>query len=349
MSVYEEKTYENILEGIMDRMDDDMDKREGSILYDAAAPAAYHLAKMYFELMNFIDLVLPDTSAGEYLDRFAAAFHLQRKEAVKAVRVGEFDKEITEGARFSGNGEKALIYQVLSFEEKADDKYRYLLECETAGQAGNEYTGELLPVDYINGLTYAQLKEIRVEGTDTETDEELRKRMFEKIRKPSTSGNANDYYNWAMECSGVGAAKIFPLWNGPGTVKIVIANENRTAAGQGILDNVAKIIEEKRPVGATVTVVSGKEKHLDISVHVKIAKSTNLTTVKNQFFTNMEAYLKESIFGLEYISLAKAGSMLMQISGVEDYDNMILNGEKKNIEVGQEELFSVGTITMEVM
>ena len=132
-------------------------------------------------------------------------------------------------------------------------------------------------------------------------------------------------------------------------MKIVIANENRTAAGQGILDNVAKIIEEKRPIGATVTVVSGVEKYLDISVHVKIAKSTNLTNVRNQFHANMEAYLKESIFGLEYISQAKAGSLLMQISGVEDYDSLILNGEKKNIEVGQEELFSVRTITMEVM
>ena len=347
--MYEEKTYENILESILERTDADMDKREGSILYDAAAPVAYHIMKMYFELQNFIDLVLPDTSAGEYLDRFAAAFHIQRKEAGKAVRIGEFDKEIQEGARFSGNGEKALIYKVISFSEKTDGKYRYLLECETPGQTGNEYTGELLPVDYINGLTYAQLKEIEVEGTDAETDEELRRRMFEKIRKPSTSGNANDYYNWAMACNGVGAAKIFPLWDGPGTVKIVIANENRTAAGQGILDNVAKIIEEKRPIGATVTVVAGVEKYLDISVHVKIAKSTNLTNVRNQFHANMEAYLKESIFGLEYISQAKAGSLLMQISGVEDYDSLILNGEKKNIEVGQEELFSVRTITMEVM
>ena len=88
--MYEEKTYENILESILERTDADMDKREGSILYDAAAPVAYHIMKMYFELQNFIDLVLPDTSAGEYLDRFAAAFHIQRKEAGKAVRIGEF-------------------------------------------------------------------------------------------------------------------------------------------------------------------------------------------------------------------------------------------------------------------
>lgn len=41
MSVYEEKTYENILESILERTDADMDKREGSILYDAAAPVAW--------------------------------------------------------------------------------------------------------------------------------------------------------------------------------------------------------------------------------------------------------------------------------------------------------------------
>ena len=67
--MYEDMTYENILQGMLNRVPDDIDKREGSVIYDALAPAAYFLADQYFQLGNFVDLVLPDTALGEYLDR----------------------------------------------------------------------------------------------------------------------------------------------------------------------------------------------------------------------------------------------------------------------------------------
>lgn len=51
-------------------------------------------------------------------------------------------------------------------------------------------------------------------GTEEESDNALRARLLNVIQKPSTSGNRYDYYNWAMECEGVGAAKVFPLANG---------------------------------------------------------------------------------------------------------------------------------------
>ena len=65
--MYEDMTYENILQGMLNRVPEDIDKREGSVIYDALAPAAYFLADQYFQLENFVDLVLPDTALGEYL------------------------------------------------------------------------------------------------------------------------------------------------------------------------------------------------------------------------------------------------------------------------------------------
>lgn len=347
--MYEEMTYENLLDTMLDRVDDSLDKREGSIIYDAVAPTAYCLAKMYFELQHYADLVLPGTSAGEYLDRFAAAFNMERKDAVKAVRIGYFDAPVPEGSRFSTEGGESVLFRIISVPEKDGNRYVYQLECETAGQIGNEVEGKLLPVDYISSLGSAELGDIITEGTETESDEDFRKRMFEKIRKPSTSGNIHDYYNWSMECPGVGAAKVFPLWNGPGTVKVVIADENKAGAGQAVLNRVSEYIEERRPIGADVSVTSALEKKIDIFARVTLNKSVNLGIVQKEFHDNIEEYLRSNTFSIQYISIAKIGSLLMEISGVEDCDNLLLNGEEKNMAIAEEELLMLGTVSLEVM
>ena len=51
--MYEKMTYESILQKMLNMVSDDVDKREGSIIYDALAPAAYFLADQFFQLDNF--------------------------------------------------------------------------------------------------------------------------------------------------------------------------------------------------------------------------------------------------------------------------------------------------------
>ena len=74
--------YEEILQEMLSRVPSDVEKREGSIIYDALAPCAYFIAQMEFQLENFTDLVLPDTAIAEYLDRAAAAYGLVRKDCL---------------------------------------------------------------------------------------------------------------------------------------------------------------------------------------------------------------------------------------------------------------------------
>ena len=57
--MYEHITFDVILERMMDRVPNNIDKREGSIIYDALAPAAVELAQMYIEL----DVILNETFA----------------------------------------------------------------------------------------------------------------------------------------------------------------------------------------------------------------------------------------------------------------------------------------------
>ena len=72
-------TFEELLQGMLDRVPSDVDKRQGSVIYDALAPAAYFLAQQDFQLRNFIDLVFADTAVGEYLDRCVEAHGLSSR------------------------------------------------------------------------------------------------------------------------------------------------------------------------------------------------------------------------------------------------------------------------------
>ena len=85
--------YDTILQRMLDTVPTQIDKREGSIIYDALGPAAAELAQMYILLKNNIDLVFADTAVEEYLDRLANQVGLTRNEATYAIKKGIFYDE----------------------------------------------------------------------------------------------------------------------------------------------------------------------------------------------------------------------------------------------------------------
>ena len=144
--MYEALTFEAILERMLGRVDDSFDKREGSVIYDALAPAAVELQSVYFELDRILQESFADTQSRDYLLRRAAERGLSAKPASCAVRRGEFSGDVPPGTRFSLG---ALNY--VSGEKIADGAYK--MTCETPGEAGNTDRGTLLPIDYVDGLT----------------------------------------------------------------------------------------------------------------------------------------------------------------------------------------------------
>ena len=67
--MYETQTFETIMDRCLSRVSSSVDKREGSVIYDALAPACAELATLYTELSNILDRAFPDTATGEDLDR----------------------------------------------------------------------------------------------------------------------------------------------------------------------------------------------------------------------------------------------------------------------------------------
>ncbi|CAM4317099.1 baseplate J/gp47 family protein [Paenibacillus typhae] len=352
--MYEDQTYEVLLERMLDRVPEGLDKREGSIIYDALAPAAAEMAQMYIELDVNINLHFADTAAGEYLERSISWTGIKREPATKAQLRGLFynsDDELMDiplGTRFSLG-----LYNYTAAERLSPGAFR--LESETAGAAGNQYSGSLLPVGFIPELARGMIDSLLIPGEDAEADETLRRRYFESARRPSTSGNKYHYMEWASQIEGVGGARVFPLWNGPKTVKVIIVDAEKKPASAVLVSLVQQHIdpapglgEGQAPVGAVVTVASAAGKTITVSAAVTLASGYTLQAVINAFQVMLERYRMEKAFEASYISQSVIGALLLDTEGVVDYSGLKLNGGTGNITLAENEVPLFANAVLEV-
>ena len=141
-----------------------------------------------------------------------------------------------------------------------------------------------------------------------------------------------------MSIDGVGGCRVVPLWNGAGTVKVIIVNSEMQSAGNELVKAVADYIESVRPIGATVTVISPTPKFIDISVDV-VGKVDETV-----FKQSVNKYISSKNLDMKYISSAQVGKILME-QNITDYRNLKLNG--KDVEYASDsELIGVGKVTV---
>ena len=114
--------------------------------------------------------------------------------------------------------------------------------CDSAGVKGNVEKGKInrFPVT-IQGLISVTNEISTTGGSDKESDVELRKRFTEYVSHPITSGNKWQYISWAKSVDGVGDAKCLPLWNGAGTVKVIIVDSEKQLAGSELINKVQSL------------------------------------------------------------------------------------------------------------
>ena len=206
--MYEAQTYEVILQRMLDRVPDSLDKREGSVIWDTHSPTAIEFQVLYIQLDVIIREMYGDTASREFLIRRCAERGIEPYPASAAVLKGEFTPTTIDvlGKRFNV---QELNYVVT--EKIADGVYK--VQCETAGIVGNQYLGQMTPIEYVAGLETAQLTDVLIPGEDEEDTEDLRKRYFESFNDMAFGGNQKDYQNKVQSINGVGAVKITRVWN----------------------------------------------------------------------------------------------------------------------------------------
>ena len=331
-------TYEEILQRCLDRIPNSFDKRQGSIIYDALAPCCAELAQLYIELDSIYDLVFIDTAVGDSLDALVKQNGLTRKTATKAIRLGEFSMIVPVGSRFS-DGENTYIVT-----ENIEGTTNSKLQCEQAGIVGNSYYGSLTPISYITGLSYAELTDIIDLGDDIESDEALKERYLEAVKAPEFGGNVSDYQNKVKALEGVGGCKVIPIWNGNGTVKLIITNAQGGAPTTALINAVQEAVDPRQdqsgmgiaPIGHIVTVVGAEEIELEVESSFTLAQGVSRESIQESVNKIIEDYFtslskewdsEENII----VRISQIETRLLSVPGVLDVDGTTINTSTQNI------------------
>lgn len=350
--MYENVTFESILERMLDRIPDDMDKREGSIIYDAIAPAAVELQLMYLELDDVLKQTFADTADREFLILRAKERGLSPKSATYGILKGEFNIDVPIGSRFSCDD---LNY--IAIEKISDGVFK--MQCETIGTVGNSTFGDLIPIDYINGLQTAKLKEILIPGEDEEDTESFRKRYLDSFDAQAFGGNVADYKAKTNAINGVGGVKVTPIWNGGGTVKLTIINSEFESPTVQLIETIQTEIDPTvnqgtgvglAPIGHTVTVEGVSEKIINVASSFTFKAGYTLETALPYLQSALENYfldLKKSWDSNEklIVRISQIEYVWLGLDCVVDLQNTTINLGTSNLQLLPNEVPKAGVIS----
>ena len=206
--MYEDNTYEVILQRMLARVPDKFDKREGSVIWDTHSPTAIELQILYLELDVILKEAYGDSASREFLILRCKERGIYPHEATKAVLKGVFVPSTIDvtGQRFNIGSMNFIVTEKI-----ADGEYQ--VQCEIPGIIGNQQMGTMIPIDYIEGLETAELTEILIPGEDEEETEDLRTRYFDSFNERAFGGNVRDYLEKTNAIPGVGSTKVTRVWN----------------------------------------------------------------------------------------------------------------------------------------
>lgn len=338
--MYENQTFDAILRRALARVPEDVDKREGSIIYDALAPAAMELANLYAQLGYTINQAFADTADRENLVRICAERGIAPRPATKAVLRGTFVPSVELGARFNLDN---LNYVVVAHESGT----AYKVECETPGEVGNRRMGALIPIDYLDGLESARLTAVLIPGEDEEDTETLRKRFLSTFDSQAFGGNIADYKAKVGALSGVGGVKVHPVKDGAGTVTVVILASDNTVPTAELVETVQAAVDPYphgsgtgiAPIDHAVTIEAAQGVAVDVTTTLTYEQGYAWSAVEDAAIKAIDDYLAElrgawADSEAVIVRISQIETRLLEVQGILDVGDTTLNGAAQNLTLG---------------
>ena len=352
----EAQNYDYWLNLMLDNVPNDIDKREGSIIYDAVAPAAMVSAQQSLSLANILRETYIKTAQGEFLDYRAVEHGTSRYAATNAEVKAKFNDDdgnpvnVEVGDRFASIAESPIFYTAI----KANNDGTAEMQAEEAGTSANSYIGQVLPVTPNDNLAWAEITEVTIPARDEETDDHLRARLLNSNSWVSYGGNVADYLDMTSKIHDVGATQVYPTWDGAGTVKLVILNNDLMPASSTLVKKVKEEIDPEEsttqgyglaPIDHKVTVTAPETFKVDIAMNVTIADGASDDTIKANIKTSLEEFFKSlrkdwsivnPTVGRGYsmiIYRSKILSRVMMIEGVANATMPRLNGKDEDLQL----------------
>lgn len=357
--MYEDKTYDELLSEALGDIGDGVLKNEGSLIYNALSALAYELEKIYIQMAYLQNQSHADTADVEELTKVAADRGITRKAASAAVVKIEANVELPIGARFSL---KAYNYAVTAFISQEGGSYYYEAECESVGSAPNTLTGTLTPITYVEGLQAAAITEILVDGEDDESRDSLYQRYLESFQTAAFGGNIAQYKEQVNAVAGVGGCKVYPVWNGAGTVKVVPISASYHACSDTLISNIQNLLQPVdeasgyglAPIDHTVTVESVAELTVNVSTKITFKSGYSYETLKDTIEAEAAAFMTDLCktwadgdekSGLT-VYIARFEAAMLDIQGILDISDTAFNGTAANLALDWNVIPVIGEVTV---
>lgn len=355
--MYEDQTYEVITSrkrAAIKEIDPTIDTREGSLIHLTTAIDSAEMAQAYIELDTLLNIGFADTAPRDFLIRRAAERGLKPKSATKAIVKGVFSPstlEVSIGVRFSSEG---IVFKVI---EKVSTGV-YKLQAEQVGIKPNSAMGNIVPVLNVPGLETCRLTELLIPGENDEDTEVFRQRYFDSFDSQAFGGNIADYTEKINNLPGVGGVKVYPVWNGGGTVKCVILNSEYSIPSAELIAQVQETIDPVpmagqgaglAPIGHTVTIAGVMDTAIDITSTITYQDGWDFAAIEPTVNTVIDNYLKElnqtwqstktasTNTGL-IVRISQIETRLLDVAGVLDIGGTTINALASNLTLGVDEI-----------
>lgn len=362
---YLKETADDIHARAIKNLPDGISTIEGDLPWIATRPFAMEILRFNkVMLMNVIKLGTVQFASGKFLELKGEAEGVFRKEGSAAVQ--KIEVKAIPGTKISagrivcteGTEEEKTVEFIVNDTLTIDSTGIGTVEaeCTQIGIIGNVAPGNIKMLSKpIAGVVSVSNIEIIKDGVNEEDDESYSKRIIENSSNTPGSGNCAHFEKWAKEYVGIEDAKVISCWNGNNTVKVVLVATGHKATTSELTQEVHNYIDPypgqgkgQAPIGTELTTVSCIERPININARLELMEGYTVAKCVEEFKEQIASYLKKLPFKTtKHISIARIGNIILNIPGVIDYSDLLINGSDRNYSLSEEELAVAGSVEME--
>ena len=318
---------------ILDMAPEDVDKSEGSFMYDAVTPIALFVSEMLGQMKLVLEQSFIGTATGTNLDTLAATMpRLYRQQAIAEklmLRLTPYTSEIRSNIinnqstlQFSNSAGEVYKLDTEQTDWITNDATNiYLRVYKTVTGRGSSISGQAMePSPAISGLSKCVIHEVTSGGGDEESDDHFRVRIWASMSSPFL-GSVADYQRkifseFPLSANGFNVENCFIIPRGSRSGYICVIPAKRGADGSvehctsGELTSLQDYLDKRinkiggygmgvAPIGHVVRVRDFSEYKLYQKVTVTIAKGrsneVNSETVSSQVKEATNSYLRSVV------------------------------------------------------
>ena len=353
--MYDDRTYDKIMEEMLDEFGQEVNTDESSLAYNACAKTAEKLEDVYADMSMLNDNMTPDTMDLEHLIKYGTQNGVEYQYAQAPIVKGVFKQSIEIGKQFTCGDFTYTASELI-------EGFAYKLACDTEGTAANSNLGELDPVDYIDDYEGGTITEIIVEGKEDEDIEKYRERATSRKNSMSFGGNKADYQKKIDGIEGVGGCKPFRREKGSQWINIYVISNTYRAPTQKDIEKIQTIVDPEQsrgegdgiaPICHEVKIKPVEEVNISVSIQVTLDEGISKEDEIAKAEKTVEEYLlsirkewEKSASGSQYVRISQIEAKILSISGITDVANAKINGNAENLMLKPYEVPIFGGVTI---